>query len=638
METVLFVIYFIFATFLAFYIPGRVVLGDQKNLSKIGFFAVSYILGIALWAWQGYLFGFLHLRSLSYLYLFVFLGLFIFKRYYSFKLLKINLKKFDWLTIGIAAVGIFGQAVIHLRNGAETSLGMFITNNNNMDQTWHASLVEELVRRFPPNEPGMYGIPLLNYHFWFNLVTADLIRVFHLPLFETQFIGMYTLIPVLLALVVCALAITIYNSKLFLRFFLFFMFFSGDAVIWFLALTQHRIGFNLGWLFEDGTNFMDTPGRGVAVVFVFAGLLLLFKNREKISWINVFIVGMLFGSLVEFKIYIGIPFLVGLFGFAAFNVLKKNFTPLLVFILASIFTALQYLPFSSSGSGLFFLPFDIPREFMAQAVLKSSYFDLRWKIYFDHHNYLRLLEYGLITTVIYFVVQFGIKLFGFFALRKTIKTLGFDLSIFLYSVFLSALVLGLFFFQKIGGANIWEFFMPISVVLSIIISLNLALYLPKNKVVKGVLVLLIVVIVIPRWLYSINVALNADYFSAFHGVSTQELQLYDYLKGNTPRNSLVLFVDQPNYTLYASIASILSERNLFLSGTGVGQILTPEINRREQDIKIIGSSIDVQKVNALLQKDKIDYVYSASILPISTVSATLHQVFSNESGKIFKVN
>src|ERR1035437_678929 len=112
METILFIIYFIFATFLAFYIPGRVVLGEQKNLSKIGFFAVSYILGIALWAWQGYLFGFLHLRSLSYLYLFVFLGLFIFKRYYSFKLPKINLKKFDWLTIGIAVVGIFGQAII----------------------------------------------------------------------------------------------------------------------------------------------------------------------------------------------------------------------------------------------------------------------------------------------------------------------------------------------------------------------------------------------------------------------------------------------------------------------------------------------------------------------------------------------
>src|ERR1035437_2472928 len=122
METILFIIYFIFASFLAFYIPGRVVLGDQKNLSKIGFFAVSYILGIALWAWQGYLFGFLQLRNLSYLYLLIFLGLFIFKKYYFFKIPKINLRKFDWLTIVMATVGIFGQAIIHLRSGQVTPL------------------------------------------------------------------------------------------------------------------------------------------------------------------------------------------------------------------------------------------------------------------------------------------------------------------------------------------------------------------------------------------------------------------------------------------------------------------------------------------------------------------------------------
>src|ERR1035437_9481012 len=122
METILFIIYFIFASFLAFYIPGRIILGEQKNLSKIGFAAVSYILGIVLWAWQGYLFGFLQLRNLSYLYLLIFLGLFIFKKYYSFKIPKINLRKFDWLTIGIAIVGIFGQAIIHWRSGQVTSL------------------------------------------------------------------------------------------------------------------------------------------------------------------------------------------------------------------------------------------------------------------------------------------------------------------------------------------------------------------------------------------------------------------------------------------------------------------------------------------------------------------------------------
>jgi hypothetical protein len=640
MEIIFFIPLFIVAAFLAFYIPGRVILGTQKNLSNIGIFALSFILGIVLWAWQGYVFGFLQLRWLSYVYLLVFLGVFIKKSYYLLQTPQIKVRKLDWLTIFIAAVGIIAQIIPHFRNGETTSLGVFITNNNSPDQVWHAALVEELLKRFPPFEPGMFGIYLNNYHFWFNLVTADLIRVFHLPLFQTTFIGMYSLIPFLLALIVYSLATSIYNSKLFIRFFMFFVYFSGDAVLWFLALTQHKISMSLGWLFEDGTNFMDTPGRGVAVVIVFAGLLLLFKNKEKISWRNVFIIGLLFGSLVEFKIYIGIPFLIGLFGFSVFHVLKKKLIPLVIFIVASVFTALQFLPFSSSGSNLFFLPFDIPREFMAQSILASSYFDLRWTIYFQHHNYLRLLEYGIIMSVIYFIVQFGIKLFGFFPLRKTIKTLGFDFSVFLYSVFLSSLILGLFFYQKIGGANIWEFFLPISVILSIMISLNLALYLPKNKFIKRILILLIVVIVIPRWFYSLGVYFKLDYFSGFHGIYNSELESYSYFRNNTPENSLVLFADPPSYTGYASLASIFSDRNLFLSGEGVSQVVTSEISRRRKDVKIIKTSIDVNKVDAILKKDNINYIYlnSSSVLPVSTVSPTLREVFSNKSGKIFKVD
>src|ERR1035437_5909160 len=126
METILFIIYFIFASFLAFYIPGRVILGDQKNLSKIGLFAVSYILGIVLWGWQGYLFGFLQLRNLSYLYLLIFLGLFLFKKYYSSKIPKVELKKLDFITGIMMVVGIIAQVIPYVRTGQQLSSGIFI--------------------------------------------------------------------------------------------------------------------------------------------------------------------------------------------------------------------------------------------------------------------------------------------------------------------------------------------------------------------------------------------------------------------------------------------------------------------------------------------------------------------------------
>lgn len=641
MEIIFFIPLFIVAIFLAFYVPGRVILGQQKNLSQIGIFATSFILGIVLWGWQGYLFGFLQLRWLSYLYLLIFLAIFFKKKYFSFKIPKFKFKNIDLVALIMVLIGIVGQTMQFVRNGQMTSAGLFISNNNNMDQVWHATLVEELVRRFPPNEPGMYGIPLLNYHFWFNLVTAELVRVFHLPPFATQFNGMYVLGPILLVLIAYSLAGAIFKSRLFLRLFLFFLYFSGDAVGWFMVLLRHRFDLSVGWLFEDGSNLMDSPGRGIAVVISLAGLYLLFKNRQQISRRNIFIIGLLFGSLMGFKIYFAIPFILGLFCLAVFNGIKRNFSSLWIFLIASILFLFQFLPFNVSSGGLFFLPFDIPREFIAQKALNMSYVDQRWTIYLAHYSYFRLVQYGITMSAVYLFVQFGIKLFGFFPLRRTIKTVGLDFYIFLYSSLLTSLVLGLFFYQKVGGANIWEFFMVTSFILAIITSLSLSLYLSGvSKAIAYVLIILIVLFTIPRWINSTLRYFHDDYLLGFHGVPKQELQVYDYLKLKTPENSLVLFADQPNYTYYASVVSILSERNLFLSGMGVGQVLTPEIVERKRDVEIIKSSIDNKQVNTVLKKDNINYIYlySSSVLPVSTVSSTLREVFSNESGKIFKVN
>ena len=139
MEIILFIPFFIVASFLAFYIPGRVVIGQQKNLSRIGIFATSFILGIVLWGWQGYLFGFLQLRWLSYLYLLIFLVIFFKKKYYSFQIPEIKVRKWDFLTIFIAAVGIVAQVIPHFRSGEITPLGLFISDNNSLDHIWHGA-------------------------------------------------------------------------------------------------------------------------------------------------------------------------------------------------------------------------------------------------------------------------------------------------------------------------------------------------------------------------------------------------------------------------------------------------------------------------------------------------------------------
>ena len=641
MEFIFFIFYFIFASFLAFYIPGKVVLGSPKNLPRIAVFAVSFILGIALWGWQGYIFGFLQLRNLSYLYLLVFFLLFLRKKYYLFKIPQIKLRKFDWIMILMFTVGIIAQTFQFIRNGQVTLQGIFLSNNNISDHIWHATVTQELVRRFPPNEPGMYGIPLLNYHFWFNLITADIIRVFHLPLFQTQFIGMYILGPILFALIVYSLATAIYNSKLFLRLVIFFLFFAGDATGWLMLLLHHRLELHTGWLFEDGTKLIDSPGRGFAILIAFAAFYLLFKHKEKMSWKLIVITGLLFGSFFMFNIYIGIPFMFGLLCLSFVNCFKRKFFTLWIFVIACILSLIQFWPFNSSSGGLFLLPFEIPRQFIAQPALGLSFIDQRWTIYMAHHSYFRLAEYGFLMTIVFLLAQFGIKFFGLLPLKKTIRALGSNFYLFLGAIVLSSFILGLFFYQKIGGANIWEFFMVASFILAITVSLNITLYLPKSKHLVYLIIFVIIAFTIPRWVDSVVGYFSADYLSGFHGIKNVELESYNYFKDKTPENSLILVINQKKYVSHSSIVSVLSQRNLFLSGVGgEGSQGNPELASRIEDAGIIKTSPDSKIIEAILKKDNINYIYvnNPFVLPIATISASFKNVFSNDAGKIFKID
>ena len=113
-----------------------------------------------------------------------------------------------------------------------------------------------------------------------------------------------------------------------------------------------------------------------------------------------------------FKIYIGIPFMLGLFFLSLIKGLKRSFSVLWSFIIASILSLIQFLPFNASSGGLSFLPVEVPREFIAQKALNLGFIDQRWTIYMTHHNYLRLLEYGILMTADSFMRCVRIKNFG----------------------------------------------------------------------------------------------------------------------------------------------------------------------------------------------------------------------------------
>ena len=61
---------FLLAAFLALFIPGDIFVG-RLNLTALQRIVLALGLGLVLWALQAFIFGFLGLRNLTYVYLFV---------------------------------------------------------------------------------------------------------------------------------------------------------------------------------------------------------------------------------------------------------------------------------------------------------------------------------------------------------------------------------------------------------------------------------------------------------------------------------------------------------------------------------------------------------------------------------------
>lgn len=641
MSLIINLIEFIAASIFAFYIPGRVALG-KIQVSSLTRIALSLVVGIVFWGWQGFIFGYLQIRGFSYIYLLIFLGLFLYKKYYQ-ESLSIAKKSFDWVALILCSLGVFSQTLPYYRMGWPVKEGISISEHNVVDHIWHVSLVNELIHRFPPNEPGMANVLLKDYHFWFNLVTAELIRVFHLSIFTTQFIGMYMLGSIIFGILLYAISQQIFPSKAFGRWVLFFGYFSGDAAGWVMLFKQHQFTWSIASLINDATKLMDSPAYGYAMVILLTAMYLLFSSK-RLSVRIALLCAFLLGSLIEFKVYVGIPWMLGFGALAFFSALKKQWTIFGSFILACILGLIIFLPATTNGGGLIFLPFETPRNFITQKILGVFDWELRWYIYQAHHNTLRIIQYGVYMSLFYIVIQFGILLLGIIPFKKSLYVLQFNRVIFLYVSIIAAILLGLLFYQKVGGANIWEFFLATFPILGIIAALHITLFLEKkNLISKVVITAIIVLFTMPRWFLTVSEYIQQEYTKSFHGIGNAEYASYQFLKNNTSSTSVVFIFDQKKYIAYASIASVLTDRQLFFSGEGVRQQVTPIILKRRADVALLRSSTSGSEIVQMLHDEKVSYLYlyrdeSTPMTTSPSSISTLKKVFQNSAATIYQVN
>lgn len=636
---------FLFAIFFAFYIPGMVAI--RKVFINKSFFettVVSFLVGLVLWVYQAMVFGYLDRRELTYVYLVLCFAVWFKQQLPRSRFLAIKKTltqcKINWILFVIFAVGIFGQTQAFFIAGQILSDGIRIFSSASDDAFWHLGLTAEIVRRIPPVEPGLSGVLVHNYHYWGNIAIGELVRVFHLPLLPTQFQYMYIFVSFLLGGIAYTLGKSLRFSPVGVVLFVYFQYFASDIIYLITIFTSHVFVFNVHPL-EDGTMFLENPPRAFAIVVALGGVIFLAQWLRDKRFMTGFLLSLLFGSLIGFKVHTGIPVIGGLGMLSLYFLIKRQWRMLIIPIITVCISIAIYLPVNRHAGLPFIAPFEMSRTFSAQTNLFLSHFELARRIYEDHHNFFGELRIDIIMFIIFLIAQFGIRNVGFILLPSTIKHLGISLSVFFYSCIGVAIIAGTFFYQSVAGADIFNFYLTASLFLSILAVLNVSNWFDKRgKIIKIFCILLLLVITIPRWVYKTNLGFQWYFIPGKPVISTQELQAMEFISKHTDAKDVVLVFNYGQWDSMFSYVSTFTKRDMYLSGQVIlGRHGIP-VKDRAEVVKRIENSDNSNEVRTLINKNNIRilYFYGKPVLSKGLAKLPMKIIFQNNSNTVYRVN
>lgn len=638
---------FFIAVFFAFFVPGDVVLANLK-ISRFQRFTMATIIGMVMWAWQGFTFGYLHVRFFSYLYLISFFGIWLYsKRTYLRPVKKIKftfrISSIDWLVVLVVIFGLLVQLAPVWGFGLKFDKGIFLCCGNREDFLLHLSFVSAIVKNIPPIHPGMNDVLIHNYHYWSNLVVAEIVRVFHLPLLNTQFQYMTFFTSFFLGLTTVCFALVINISRNFVRWLIFFIYFGGDAIILFLLLLgKGWKEFTLVSSLEDGSTFLVNPPRAFSLVIALVGLSLFFIwRRDKKNWAGILSV-FIFASTIGFKVYTGFFALMGFSVVILYLLYKKQTKDLIVLGLVYPISAIIYFSANAKAGGLFWVPLHIAKDFIVQPAFGLSRWELARQIFLEHKNYVRILQYELMYTVIFFITLCGTKILAFFQSFFSLLRLGKELTIFLLAGMFGSLFIGLFFFQHTGGSNTFNFIVSFWFFLSIPTALAIVYWQSKIKSNKWKVFFISIIIFLTLPRIVLNTYLNINEYSklGYLFIKNDQLEAFSFVQKHTNIDSLFIVDPANGLDARTPYVGVFIDRPMFVSGEEQLKNHGISTKKRTKIRDFVFRSSNPNAVAGALLANKINYIFlfENNNLIATESSYFTKQVFRNSDMKILKVD
>src|SRR3989339_1105257 len=234
-----------------------------------------------------------------------------------------------------------------VRNGLTYQFGLGFWGPSGHDGIWHLSLITHLHNPFSVKNPSFSGQSLINYHPFFDILTALVAQSLHLP----ESFVLFQIMPIFMSLILLYLSFLVGQSftKTFLGgLLLVFLNTFASSFGFLVTLLRHRQlgGESLFWAMQSLSTQINPP---YALSLIFLLLFLLLLRQQKPKTIHYLSLSLLLILSPITKAYAGV---VIFFVYGVYCLLKKDRRHLLTLIISLVLSYLLFKHQNPSGAGL----------------------------------------------------------------------------------------------------------------------------------------------------------------------------------------------------------------------------------------------------------------------------------------------
>ncbi len=639
-----------------FFVPGFVLSRRvTKNLSSLEQVVLSLSLGVVLWGIQGYVFGYLHIRQASFVYVIASIYLAFVNRVKIIQLGKEffkTVRRFDRILQVILVIGISMQVLQMIGTGLMLSDGMPFFRVHARDGIFHLGLIASISRQFPPVEPGASAVPVVNYHYWSDLVLAETSRVFGIPIHSLffQFTPLlFSPLTALACLMVVRKMSRSFSESLrnnWQRFALFFLFFGSDMAYVFMQKLYGVWGFYTSNIDDGSTQFLNMPHVFAKALF-FVGLFLLLHWKEEKKLYVGLLCGLIASVLFGMKIYFALLFLCILFAYGFFEMISlirhKKWSAffsqyLLVGFVSALLAAAIYLPPNSGSGGLNWYPLEWVKLMIGPQNLDWKDLNYRIAIAQYYNDSVKLALYNTIAIITTLLCIHGTRLVGLLFTPKMAKKIGCKFYVAALGAMLLFTFLGMTTLQQSGSFNVFNFFAS-SLTLFALLGAFWAAYLWESKhIVLRILVVIACVLTVPRGIYETNKILTSyRQGTDVVTISKDEIEALSYIKTNAPKDAVVQAHMDNSFERQTTYVSYFANRQVYIGGQSVLETHNQPTAPREEEMRLLFASTDPNLLSSKLKEKGISYLYvrKQDTLRVDPTAAGLQLVYSNGAADVY---